>query len=1534
MPKLPAYPKKNGRKKKSAQTDASAVPEIASDEKIGAPDEPDAPAETTDSAEIFAATAAPEAVPAGTTDATDATAATDANAGDDEALENLELCTDVETTRVGRWKNRLLDLSLKNSQLKFDRRGAGAGLNLAVHDVAVFEDILSTKTASFAIFAPEELTAARDIETDFSVHETAAAALADAAARVFPRRRLIALPPTVAKSNPANGAERVQARLARIARDAKKAMDETGANTLYIALGFLHWPCEKRRNAIFRAPLVLIPAKLERGRNETRFSVCARDEDVRLNLTLAELLRQEFGITLPELENSLPEDESGIDVPAVFKIFETAVAGRTGFHVEKTCAIGNFSFAKYLMWRDLQERTDALARSRIVAHLIDETRAPFESDEIAFPNPAELDETVPVKEIFCPLSADSSQLSAICAAASGKNFILVGPPGTGKSQTITNMIANALAAGKTVLFVAEKAAALNVVFNRLKKIGLGPFCLELHSDKTDKREVYRQFASTLDVVSAGASVGAEARHEKFSADAQALRDKLLHSAKALHSRRKNGLTLAEAVGVACENENVPEIEIVFKTGTPLDDTENAREHRLAAADALAETFRDAHEPLSRAAGTIAVTQWTPQWQSDAAQAVAEFKTKAKTLGKRSAAWTTATGLIPTAGTVASLRKLTLAARKILTVRGASAALVFGGDEAEKTLRKLHDAAALAEICAKHKAMLSLPYAENASEDARLESLLKTWNEADSAWAIPRLFKRRKVVKALRSLVAPNAGTTDKKISPADPRVDLGNLIAIHASKKEFSEKYASLETEFPTLVRGVEPCGAVERLAEIRNAREAIRAALSDLESVPEKQDAWRSVFARWLDANDAAGAPDGNVAQALDAAEKALEEFAAAGIALRKIFDAASAAVPAEAKETPDSAVAFADELEADIESWRDVCAWNAAATAAGNLGLSALATAVRDGTVPAESARKTVEVNYCRRFADAALAADAELSASTAGKNGNLLNKFRSADNTVRHSCEETARARLVDRARAVFNADAAEELKFLRHEINKRSRFLPIRRFLAHAPKMQRLLKPCMLTSPLSAAQYLDATAEPFDIVIFDEASQISVWDAVGALARGKSAVVVGDPKQLPPTGFFQRANAASDAGTAAESDVFVPEDAESVLDECKACGVPAMNLTWHYRSRAESLIAFSNAHYYNGELSTFPAPRVRDRAVECVFCGNGNYSGGTNPAEAKALVERVVSELSRPGFVWNELTSVGIVTFNAQQQMLIQKLLAVAQEGNPGIREFFSEDAVAEPLFVKNLENVQGDERGVIYFSTTFGPDARGNVSQNFGPINRVGGERRLNVAITRARAGMRVFTSLRPSDIHTERGGMADFREFLEFARSGTLVAAKATNANAGTTAAHGAENAIAADLEKLGWKCRRNVGISGIRVDIAVIHPDNEEEFLAGILCDGAASMNAPTVRDREILREDVLRGLGWNLLRAWIVLRRQTPKRCISQLDTQLRALLASSQQQQRNAEANEMNPPNETAAGAPNAAAETPETAVAETPAGTAER
>ena len=403
---------------------------------------------------------------------------------------------------------------------------------------------------------------------------------------------------------------------------------------------------------------------------------------------------------------------------------------------------------------------------------------------------------------------------------------------------------------------------------------------------------------------------------------------------------------------------------------------------------------------------------------------------------------------------------------------------------------------------------------------------------------------------------------------------------------------------------------------------------------------------------------------------------------------------------------------------------------------------------------------------------------------------------------------------------------------------------------------------MMSPLSVAQYLPPDHAPFDVVVFDEASQITVWDAIGAIARGRQVIVAGDPKQMPPTNFFARADDDPDG------DLEVEGDLESILDEMLAASVPELNLNLHYRSRRESLIAFSNARYYDNSLVTFPAPSVADEGLTLARPSEGFYARGGarhNEAEAKAVVQEVVDRLTHAEDVVRQ-QSISVVTFNAEQQTLIEDLLDRERRRAPEIEWAFSADETPEPVFVKNLETVQGDERDVILFSVTFGPDRAGHVSLNFGPLNREGGERRLNVALTRAKSEMKVFSLLRPDQIdlgRTNSRAVADIKDFLDYAERGASVLGIAAARSVGD-ADSPFEVAVTEALRRKGWRVEPQIGVSAFRIDLGVVHPDAPGRYLAGVECDGAAYHSSAVARERDKVRQQVLEGLGWTLFRIW----------------------------------------------------------------------
>ncbi|MBO6121009.1 MAG: DNA helicase, partial [Kiritimatiellae bacterium] len=469
----------------------------------------------------------------------------------------------------------------------------------------------------------------------------------------------------------------------------------------------------------------------------------------------------------------------------------------------------------------------------------------------------------------------------------------------------------------------------------------------------------------------------------------------------------------------------------------------------------------------------------------------------------------------------------------------------------------------------------------------------------------------------------------------------------------------------------------------------------------------------------------------------------------------------------------------------------------------------------------------------------------------------EFRRLDAEYAELVKHAVRARLAEALPLGRLGDCPDgcELGIIRRECAKKSRQKPIRQLLAEAHAMVGRLKPCFLMSPLSVAQYLPAEAS-FDLVVFDEASQIPVWDAIGVIARAKQCVVVGDPKRMPPTNFFQK-------GETGEEDEEGNEDLESILDECLAAGLYSAYLSWHYRSRHESLISFSNHNYYNDRLCTFPAARTTPRlGVAYRYIENGVYdakASRTNKAEAEALVDYVFERLADPS--WKR-RSAGVVTFSMAQKTLIEDIFEERRAANPQFEDFFT-DAGEEPFFVKNLENVQGDERDVILFSVGYAKGPDGKFLMNFGPLNRSGGERRLNVAVTRAKEQVVVFASCKGAEIdlnRTQAVGAAHLKAFLEYAERGGSAAADDGEGKLRDRFA----DEVGAFLKEKGFTVERNVGCSGYRIDLGVKDASRKDSYLAAIECDGESYASALTARDRDELRASVLRSLGWNVVHVW----------------------------------------------------------------------
>lgn len=476
-----------------------------------------------------------------------------------------------------------------------------------------------------------------------------------------------------------------------------------------------------------------------------------------------------------------------------------------------------------------------------------------------------------------------------------------------------------------------------------------------------------------------------------------------------------------------------------------------------------------------------------------------------------------------------------------------------------------------------------------------------------------------------------------------------------------------------------------------------------------------------------------------------------------------------------------------------------------------------------------------------------------------------FRSLDKLSLGISRGMLTSKLISRLPNIDVVGSNNELALLRREMAKQRKLMPTRRLISALPSLLPALKPCIMMSPLSVSTYLGDSTYEFDTVIFDEASQVRTEDAIGAIYRARQAIIAGDSKQLPPTDFFMSSISNSDDFEEDENEEVIDIGAfESLLDE--ATLLPTLTLLWHYRSRHENLIAFSNSKIYQGNLITFPSSIVKTEGmgVEFIHVSGGTYERSSRNGNRKEAAR--VADLVFDHFKQFPKRSLGVIAFGEIQQNAILDAILERRKKDPSFENFFNEE-VEEPVFIKNLETVQGDERDTIIFSIGYAPDATGRFIMNFGPLSRNGGERRLNVAITRARYNLKLIGSILPTDIDTERTsgiGPKLLRSYIDYAINGALAILGEVSTNNEPFFDSPFETAIYQFLIENGYDVSTQVGCSGYRIDLAVLHPKFKGRFAIGIECDGAMYHSARTSRERDRLRQTVLEDMGWTIHRVW----------------------------------------------------------------------
>ena len=1252
----------------------------------------------------------------------------------------------------------------------------------------------------------------------------------------------------------------LQTRLLNLYRDAKTLLEEQGVNTLYLALGQLKWidPLEPTKARF--APLILVPVELVRAAAGDRFKLRARDEDVQENLSLEAKLRTNLNFQLPPF----PESEN-LDPDAYFKAVAEVVKTRPTWELlPDAITLGLFSFEKFLLYRDLDSKNwpnpdQFLANPMLVSAL----ERGFPHQEPPFDESADLDQLIPVEQLDHVVDADASQTLAIELVRRGQNLVIQGPPGTGKSQSITNIIATAVLDGKRVLFMASKLAALEVVKSRLEREGLGSLCLELHSEKSQKSAVLKEIATTWNRKQSQLVPPADLQDSLVRLDKG--RQRLNLHAAALHTPLgQSGLAPFTIIGRLCAlTEVAPFVSDLLFEGAERWTPAELRERRAVLEDLGARLTL---------LGSPAAHPWygicrEPVHSIDREPLMARIRQASTTVQKLtdSMAETAALLRLPAPATLQQAESLGRMAAHV----GAAPAL---------------DPAAL---------RLGV-WAAGIQE---LQSLVVHGRTLGDA------------IKELGSAVTPETWSLNFK---AERRI-----IAAQGDSwlRLFSADYRRARNTLKGVLTGSLPSGHAKRLAFLDQiiAGQRAQAAITAGESLGRAAfgTEWKGVQSNWPALESIVTWVGGFAEAKLD--DSFRETFATLENP-RGISAAAGRLIIAHANAVA-AISALADELKLDFslvfqcqdlrgvtlraflersQIWvarvEDLQPWSQyyrQTQVARKLNLGGLVDLLESGTLKVGQALSAFEYVHLSQLYRDMVKALPELGQFDGRLHSQLVEEFRTLDKDRLKLAKYRVLAAHHNRMPPLSGFATGPTL-ILKGEIEKKRQHLSVRRLLKEAGSVVQAIKPVLMMSPLSVANYLKPGAVEFDLLVIDEASQIEPVDALGAIVRCKQLVVVGDSRQMPPSSFFKRATSdIPEPDELEEIEATAARDVESILGLCLARGINQRMLRWHYRSRHPSLIAVSNQEFYENRLYIVPSPYVESKRLGVKFhpIKDGLFDrGGTkvNAVEADVVAQAVMQHArQRPH------ETLGVATFGQLQAKAILDKLEVLRRASPDTESFFNSNR-SEYFFVKNLEQVQGDERDVFFISVAYSRDKAGKMNMSFGPLGQAGGERRLNVLITRAKVRCEVFSSITAGDLDLKRAqgrGVAVFKTYLDFAETGRLAT---TLAQRPTETPH-LLLAVQRAIEDQGHKVEVQVGTVGVFIDLAIRHPSEEGRYLMGIECDGPGYRDSRFARERDRMRLAVLQNQDWKIHRLWSADWLQQPAQELNKILEAIKEALAS---------------------------------------------
>ena len=1217
----------------------------------------------------------------------------------------------------------------------------------------------------------------------------------------------------------------IRARLVRTFRSSKMFVEEKGANILFLALGFLRWKEIDEEDApSYRSPLILVPVELKKHEGQDKYYLVYSGEEIRLNVSLITKLQTEYGINI---DYEYEDEIKGIDEYLRFVDSVISTSSKQTWQVESSCgAFDFFSYAKFLMYKDLDlsvwKHEDGKFNNPVLTKLF------ISNFDDKLSKNIDVEKELTPSALHTVVDADSSQEAVIYDINKGKNMVIQGPPGTGKSQTITNIIASSIAQRKSILFVAEKKAALDVVKTRLEKVGLGDLVLELHSQKASKKDVLKSLESTLNLGEPKVNDDAilKNRYDTVKNELDDYKD-IVNSDLSLSQ-----IPLIQVYGEALkvkekiDKENIRFSRIPFDediASWPLPEFEKRLELVREYMSLLDNIGKIEKHPLYG----VTLKECLPYEQvaikekvNDLDDALSSFISVVNEIGGVFGNKTTNT--IFESGRLINSIDTIIKYQEINEIKCQDSYLLNYKDKIDDLIERGKRVQAFESKLVGYKNSILKEYDKYIKlyDDYKKASFKskKILKDELSEYVLDQHFINIKIEKLYRF-----ASDYNELKENEDKLKYFFKALYIDPFKTDWKriEKILIPTREFLTLVSNYQVISETRNIIE---EPEAIEKLLELKEAYFEKKKLFE---------------------------DKLKDFFESCKFDYSKKFNYYEWYTDTSFSELKKIIATWVKNIDQVVE----VVRYNALTESFYKSGLKGLLEYYYL-TNKYEHLDDILLFEYYDALINYAYVKYPQLSKFKEYKIERIIDIFKELDSKL-----------MVENIRDILKIhydnmphinDDTKDMTIIRRELQKKKNQMPIRKLFSRTGASIQRIKPVFMMSPISVASFLPPKEVVFDLVIFDEASQVRPVEAFGPLLRAKQIVVVGDSKQLPPTTFFDTMTSKFDDVNDEDYDI---SNMESILSLLLAKNIPERTLSWHYRSRNQSLISVSNNEFYNHTLKVFPSVYDKDPSQGLIFkyLPESFYDRGgsrTNKIEAREVIKAVLEHAENyPNM------SLGVVSFSlAQQEELYREFdNQIKKVTNPQVKAFF-DSTKDEPFFIKNLESVQGDERDVIFISVGYGYDENHNITMDFGPLNKEGGERRLNVLITRAKSKCVVFSNITSHDINlskTSALGVIALKRFLEYAQNRIIFLSKNKEQIDDSFSDY-----LYQKLSEYGYEIDKSIGAE-VGIDLAVY--DKElERFTVGIECDGGAYKNLESATDRERIRRNVLKNLGWKIYHVW----------------------------------------------------------------------